>query len=1549
MRYAALNLILDKLGHTKIFYRSMPGWLYALVIALLYLVVARASLWFISQPENISTFWPPSGLLVAILVLNSPEQNRKILIAVFVANATTNLLGGNNLVTSIGFAIANCVEAILANWILRRYIDTPIDFTRVRDVTCLMLGVVVISNAITALLGAAVATLGTGAPFFTTWQVWWFADGIGMILFTPFFWTWSRGIDLGQIKLSRLIEQGVLVLVSGVLAHSIFSAPVTGEIQLSPYLLFPFLIWASLRLGMRTVTMALVCLSVIAELNTDLGLGPFYTGITFQNTEIVEVQLFLLILGSTMLLLTSAQAERERAKQHDQLDQRRLTSLLKISQQKTDSLHQLLNLALDHAIGLSDSKIGYIYYYREATQEFILSAWSSAVRESCSIPNPPTVYQLSKTGIWGEAVRQRRPIILNNFQAPHPLKKGYPQGHAPLFRYMTLPVFSDGQIVAVVGVANKAHEYTQLDVDQLTLMMDSIWKIAERKHTENELQASEMRYRSLFEDAAVAILEQDLSEIKLYLEVLGKQGIDSLDNYFAQHPDQIVYCAGLAKIIEVNQKGVALFQSNHKEQILFHLFDYFTGESWNTFGQMLSALAQGKSLFESELAIQRPSGDIRYLLLSASVAPLYQTTLARVLISLTDVTERRQAEHALIESQERYHRLVEYSPDAIYVHANGKLVYANAIGARLLGVENAQELVGAPIADFVHPDYREQFCQTIDVTTPSNSLPLLESKFIRRDGSFVEIEAAAISFQFANQPAVQTIVRDISERKRAERALKSSEELFRQLAENVREVFWVRDVKTRRIIYINPVYEQIFGRTRMSLYEYPDSFQTSVHPQDKERIVQATTQQKNGGLFNEQYRIVRPDGMVRWIWARTYPIVDEQGQIYRMVGIAEDITESKQAETDLREREEWLRESQRIAHIGSYRFDIRQGMWQSTATLDELFGIDEKYIKSVDGWLHLIHPAERNLMANYLQNHVILAREKFDQEYRIIRPIDQQERWVHGRGALTFDEYDNPVTLFGTIQDITERKQREREMQAIASISAALRSASTRTEMLNIIATQIIELLNAETITIGRYDPITHDGIHELAVGGLEPLIHKRIPAGYGIPSYVFTHKRPYVTNDLPNDPLFYSREYIGKIQGLACVPLLTQNAEIEGWLSTGVRRMWSPEEIRILTAISDIAANALHRHALHEQLEQRVNRLASLHAIDTAITTNFDLGITIDMVLKHVVEQLDIDATDVLALDTTSNTLKYLGGRGFRSDAICNTALGIGQGHAGIVALERKILQAPNLIAQPDLIVRREMVELEQFTSYFGAPLLVKGQVKGVLEVFTRNHFEPTHDWLEFFNTLATQTAIALDNMTLFTNLVRSNNELSLAYDSTLEGWSRALDLRDKETEGHSWRVMELSTRLARAMQLDEDQITAIRRGALLHDIGKMAVPDRILHKAGPLTQAEWRVMHLHPEYARQMLAPISYLNRSLEIPYYHHERWNGTGYPLGLAGEQIPIAARIFTIADVWDALCSDRPYRLAWPRQKALAYIRSKSSVYFDPQVVKAFIQVIESIDN
>jgi HD-GYP domain-containing protein (c-di-GMP phosphodiesterase class II) len=284
-----------------------------------------------------------------------------------------------------------------------------------------------------------------------------------------------------------------------------------------------------------------------------------------------------------------------------------------------------------------------------------------------------------------------------------------------------------------------------------------------------------------------------------------------------------------------------------------------------------------------------------------------------------------------------------------------------------------------------------------------------------------------------------------------------------------------------------------------------------------------------------------------------------------------------------------------------------------------------------------------------------------------------------------------------------------------------------------------------------------------------------------------------------------------------------------------------------------------------------------------------------------------------------------------------------LGEGLAGQVVMKGGIEQVADL--RNSIEVKRDpMLLREGFVAYVGIPLIVKGQIKGVFEVFHRSAFAPTSEWMQFLQTLAGQAAIAIDNAQLFEHLQRSNQEVTQAYDTTLEGWARALELRDRETEGHTRRVTELTMQLARYIGIADDDMVNIYRGVLLHDIGKMGVSDQILRKTGPLIETEWAEMRKHPEYAFNLLAPIPYLRPALDIPYCHHEHWDGSGYPRGLKGEQIPLSARIFSIVDIWDALLSDRSYRKAWPEEKVIDYVKEISGSILDPKVVTIFLEMM-----
>jgi HD-GYP domain-containing protein (c-di-GMP phosphodiesterase class II) len=220
----------------------------------------------------------------------------------------------------------------------------------------------------------------------------------------------------------------------------------------------------------------------------------------------------------------------------------------------------------------------------------------------------------------------------------------------------------------------------------------------------------------------------------------------------------------------------------------------------------------------------------------------------------------------------------------------------------------------------------------------------------------------------------------------------------------------------------------------------------------------------------------------------------------------------------------------------------------------------------------------------------------------------------------------------------------------------------------------------------------------------------------------------------------------------------------------------------------------------------------------------------------------------------------------------------------------------------------------------------------------------QPGEPWLEFLNALASRAALAIDSAELFQTLQQTNTELSLAYDSAIEGWSLALEISGRENMEHTRRVLELTMRLAQMMEVSEEELVQMHRGVLLHDIGNLGIPELILLKPGALTEQERTIVRDHPRLAVQMLHSMPFLAPALDIPYHHHERWDGSGYPDGLQGERIPLPARIFAVVDVYDALLASRPYRPALTQAEALDHLRAQSGILFDPQVVKTFLSMI-----
>lgn len=811
-----------------------------------------------------------------------------------------------------------------------------------------------------------------------------------------------------------------------------------------------------------------------------------------------------------------------------------------------------------------------------------------------------------------------------------------------------------------------------------------------------------------------------------------------------------------------------------------------------------------------------------------------------------------------------------------------------------------------------------------------------------------------------------------------------AQEEYRQLVEQLPGVVFMdvfNDPKTTH--YMSPRIKDLVGYTAEEWAEHGrDMWSKSLHPDDKERVLNEDTRtNQTGESFRVEYRLRHKNGHYVWVKEDASLIKAEDGTPLFWQGILLDITEQKKAEEFAQWRDEVLRES---AMELTHYVDLNNLFEKIFTSLYKLIQFDSASIELVSGDIAEI-VAGKNIPKGMIGKQYQISPKKWGgleslREVKIIPDVHKDARFTlfeetkHIRswmgiplmvqeeliGFLNLDSrtpnyfnYEN-AALAQTFANqaaiaientklYTETRQRLHELETVSRVSSALRAAQDTNEMFPILLNEIKSIIQTEAATIFLFDKEKNALTVRATSGWLANLPKSDFGPNEGVIGTVFVKGVVHISPELTSDPLAHPQnaKFFSKGLGGVAVPIRTAN-EIIGVIIVGIQRPRQIDDgyVRLLTTIAEIAGNAIYRSNLFDKNEEQIRRLTTLREIDTAITSSLDLRITLNIILDHLITKMNVSAASFLIFNPDSQMLDTLVSRGFQNQDMHQRSLHVGEGFVTQILLNRKPIYVKALNDEIQKITG------ETFSSYYALPLLSKGTTRGVLETYFKEPLTLSADWTDFVHTLAGQATIAIDNSQLFENLQRSNQELSLAYDTTLEGWGKALELRDKETQGHTQRVTTLSVELAQRVGIPESQLTHIRRGALLHDIGKMGVSDNILRKPSALTEAEMKEMKKHPQYAYELLYPIPYLRPAVDIPYCHHEWWDGSGYPRGLKGNEIPLAARIFAVVDVWDALLSNRPYRQAWNQKDVMKYILGLSGKQFDPRVVDEFARMIET---
>ena len=787
-----------------------------------------------------------------------------------------------------------------------------------------------------------------------------------------------------------------------------------------------------------------------------------------------------------------------------------------------------------------------------------------------------------------------------------------------------------------------------------------------------------------------------------------------------------------------------------------------------------------------------------------------------------------------------------------------------------------------------------------------------------RDWHYDEINFAG---QVADQMAQ---VLSNSERKQVILALQQSEERYRSLVERMLDGVY-RSTPAGKFVEINPAMARMFGyedREEMMQIDiastlYFDSQERGSHILD------------SGQRETETYRMRRKDGSEIWVEDRGLYVHDETGRIIYHEGILRDVTERIYTERALQQSEKKFRDMYLLLRRmcdtvpdmiwakdmnGKYIF-ANQAICNNlllAIDTDEPVGKTDMFFARRQRESHPDHPRWHTFGEICVNSDEVVLQNLQPEHFDEFGNVRSKFLYLDVNKAPLFDEDGELIGIVGSARDVTRRKKSEQITQAhlrLTSFSFTCAMPAFTQKILD----------EAELLTeskVGFFHFVENNGntialqawsTNTLATMCKMQPVREHYPIQLaGVWAQAVRDAQPHIYNDYPNHPLALGLpEGHAPIQRFLTMPIL-EDGRVVAILGVGNKDTdYTPEDVNTLSEYLLHIAEIFLRKRIEDSLRDNEERLRL--AIAAGNQGLYDLNVkTGEGVVNPEYERI----------------LGYEPGELQES-------------------LRKLFWRMPPEDRKRFKSVYRDYVaqKIPEFRLEFRQKTK-DAQWKWVLSLGKFVAYGANRTPLRMLGTLTDIT----ERKRAEESLKQAAQDLETAYNATLQGWSNALELREHETAGHSKRVVELTLRLARAMGISQADLIHVRRGALLHDIGKMGIPDSILLKPGPLSDDEWVIMRQHPEYAYRMLVKIPYLQPALDIPYSHHERWDGSGYPRGLKGEQIPLAARVFAVVDAWDALSHDRPYRPAWPEKVVLDYLRSQAGVKFDARIVEAFIKIL-----